>query len=92
MHGGEWAKDAAGKPSIDLSPCKNQQKYLNKYGVHLKIPSTIVQGCQFYPRDPKYCVQLVNYRIPGHDEEKCKSDEDNKMPDHKVDLYDETGR
>ena len=58
----------------------------------MKIPSTIVEGCQFYPRDPKYCVQLVNYRIPVHDEEKCKTDENKKVLNHKVVLYDETGK
>ena len=39
-------------------------QYLNQYGVHCTIPSLYVQQACFYPRDPSYFVQIVNFVVP----------------------------
>ena len=42
--------------------------YMKKYGLQFTIPSINVQNSAWYPRNPEYFVQIVNYVVPKHDE------------------------
>ena len=41
-----------------------KQQYINQYGVTSTIPSLYVQQAVWYPTDPSYFVQIVNYVVP----------------------------
>ena len=52
-------------PDIKLESALNyKEKYLNKYGVNFNIPSLYVQSAAWYPKDPSYFIQIVNYVVP----------------------------
>jgi len=39
--------------------------YLRNYAVSFEIPSSMIKTSRFYKKDPRYCLQLLNYIIPG---------------------------
>ena len=45
-----------------------KSKYLHQYGVSFTIPSLYVQASTWFPTDPSYFVQVVNYVVPSNDE------------------------
>ena len=45
-----------------------KQKYMKKYGVSFTIPNLSIQSAVWYPKDPSYFIQIVNYVIPETDD------------------------
>ena len=53
------------KKPLKLETASNyKDQYLSQYGVSFNIPSLYVQSSAWYPKDPSYFVQIVNYIVP----------------------------
>ena len=46
-----------------------------KYGVSFTIPSLSIQSAVWYPKDPNYFIQIVNYVIPQDEQQKVHTHE-----------------
>lgn len=57
------------KPMHAHSSAKhNKKKFMDTFSVDFQLPSLYVLDAKAYPKNPKYCVQLVKYQLP-HDQE-----------------------
>ena len=64
-----FEEDALEEVNLDMGTSADYKaKYLNQYGVSFKIPSIYVQASVWYPGDPSYFIQIVNFVVPNNDD------------------------
>jgi hypothetical protein len=63
----EDAEEGEGGATLDSSS-DYKSRYLNQYGLSFTIPSLYVRASVWYPSDPSYFIQVVNYVFPNNDE------------------------